>query len=111
MSRTTTLILLAIAALLEAGADAIVRTGLGSGTPWMRMAWFVLGALLLFAYAYLLNAPSWDFSKLMGFYVVFFFIAGQLVSWLALGQLPSKTVLLGGLLIVSGGVVIAAFAS
>ncbi|MDQ2776234.1 MAG: hypothetical protein M3Y57_15150, partial [Acidobacteriota bacterium] len=55
---------------------------------------------------YAVNAPPWDFGRLLGLYVVFFFIAAQLISWLAFSQPPSRAVLIGGLLIISGGLVI-----
>jgi small multidrug resistance family-3 protein len=60
----------------------------------------------LFAYGWTVNAPAWDFGRLLGLYVVLFFIVAQLVSWVGFGQLPSRGVLIGGALIISGGVVI-----
>jgi hypothetical protein len=52
------------------------------------------------------NAPPWDFGKLLGICVVFFFIFAQVTSWLVFKQIPSVTVLIGGSLIIAGGVVI-----
>jgi small multidrug resistance family-3 protein len=34
------------------------------------------------------NAPPWDFGKLIGIYVVFFFSIAQLISWLVFKQIP-----------------------
>lgn len=107
MTRLTTIGILLIAALLEAGGDAIVRFGLRSGTLWQRGLLFALAAAVLFAYGWTVNRPPWDFGKLLGLYVVFFFTIAQLVSWLAFKQVPSLRVLLGGALIVAGGAVIA----
>jgi drug/metabolite transporter superfamily protein YnfA len=111
MTRTTSILILALAALLEAGGDAIIRTGLHSANPAIRTAWFLVGALVLFAYGWTVNSPPWDFGRVLGLYVVFFFVAAQMISWLAFGQPPSRSVLLGGLLIVSGGFVVAASAT
>jgi drug/metabolite transporter superfamily protein YnfA len=106
MSRTTALSILLLAAILEAGGDAVVRMGLhASGTA--RMLTFLAGATLLFAYGWVVNSPPWDFGKLLGIYVVFFFLVAQLISWIIFKQQPTGAVLLGGLLIVSGGAIIA----
>jgi drug/metabolite transporter superfamily protein YnfA len=106
MNRSTAILVLALAALLEAGGDAIVRTALHRSTGASRFTLFVVGAIVLFLYGYTVNATPWDFGRLLGLYVVFFFIAAQLISWLAFGQPPSRAVLIGGLLIISGGLVI-----
>jgi small multidrug resistance family-3 protein len=106
MSKTTAILILLAAAALEAGGDAIVRSGLhASGTA--RALWFIAGAIILFAYGWVVNSPPWDFGKLLGIYVVFFFLVAQMINWIFFKQQPSIAVLIGGLLIVSGGVVIA----
>jgi small multidrug resistance family-3 protein len=99
-------LLLLIAALLEAGGDAIVRLGLHSTATTIRMMLFVLAGLVLFAYGYVVNAPAWDFGRLLGVYVVFFFVVAQCISWLVFHQRPSTAVLIGGSLILMGGVII-----
>jgi small multidrug resistance family-3 protein len=63
-------------------------------------------AAILFAYGWTVNAPPWDFGKLLGLYVVLFFVIAQLISWLFFKQTPSMTLVLGGSLIVAGGIVI-----
>jgi small multidrug resistance family-3 protein len=45
-------------------------------------------------------------GKLLGLYVVFFFIIAQLISWIFFKQAPSLRVMAGGALIVAGGIVI-----
>ena len=107
MNRTTSILILALAALLEAGGDAVVRSGIHSSAPAMRTALLMLGAVVLFTYGWTVNAPPWDFGKLLGLYVVFFFIAAQLISWLVFAQPPNRAVLIGGALIITGGTVIA----
>jgi len=100
------LLLLFLAAVLEAGGDAVVRLGLHASTTVSRMIMFVLAGLVLFAYGYVVNAPPWDFGRLLGVYVVFFFVVAQLISWVVFHQRPSAAVLIGGSLIVIGGVII-----
>jgi drug/metabolite transporter superfamily protein YnfA len=94
------------AALLEAGGDALIRVGLRSPTHARTALFFVLGGLVLTFYGYTVNAPPWDFGRLIGVYVGFFFLAAQLISWLAFGQKPTPMTLLGGTLIVVGGCVV-----
>jgi small multidrug resistance family-3 protein len=106
MSRSLALLILFAAAVLEAGGDAIVRSGIHAGQLAQRILLFILGGCVLFAYGWVVNAPPWDFGKLLGIYVVFFFVVAQLISFFAFGQKPSIALLLGGSLIVAGGLVI-----
>ena len=106
MSRTAAILILLVAAILEAVGDAIIRTGLHSTATGYRYAMFAIAAVVLFGYGWTVNAPPWDFGKLLGLYVVFFFLIAQLISWIFFKQPPSPMVLLGGALIVAGGIVI-----
>jgi small multidrug resistance family-3 protein len=106
-NRGVSIAILVLAAALEAGGDAIVRKALHSQAQWTRFALFAAGAVILLAYGYTVNAPAWDFSSLLGLYVVFFFVIAQLMSWLLFGQPPSTAVMIGGGLITTGGMVIA----
>jgi len=101
------LLILFLAALLEAGGDAVMRTALHSTSTSARIALFSLAGTLLWAYGWTVNAPDWDFGRLLGLYVVFFFVIAQAISWLGFKQPPSPPILFGGGLIVSGGLVIA----
>ena len=101
-----TLLLLFTAALLEAGGDALVRLGLHSSALPIRVMLFVSGGLILFSYGYVVNAPPWDFGRLLGVYVVFFFVIAQLISWIVFHQRPSTSVLVGGAFIIAGGIII-----
>jgi uncharacterized membrane protein len=106
LNRTTAIVTLLIAAALEAGGDALMRVGLHKSLIWARLLFFVLAAVVLFAYGWTVNAPPWDFGKLIGIYVVFFFLIAQLISWLVFKQTPSLSIWIGGALIVAGGIVI-----
>lgn len=107
MNRASTLLLLILAATLEAGGDAIIRIALHTPAIWTRALLFSVSAAVLFAYGWTVNAPAWNFGELLGLYVVFFFLIAQLISWLGFKQTPSLPVLIGGGLIASGGLVIA----
>ena len=94
------------AALLEAAGDALMRVGLRSPTYTRAALFFLLGGLLLAFYGYVVNAPPWDFGRLIGVYVAFFFVAAQSISSFGFGQRPTAAVLWGGALIVAGGCVV-----
>ena len=100
------LMLLMLAALLEAGGDALVRAGLKSAGG-IRPGLLAAGAAVLFTYGCVVNAPNWDFGKLLGVYVVFFFVIAQVLGWVVFHQLPSRGLLLGGACIVAGGAIVA----
>ena len=107
MSRSTSAILLVLAATLEVGGDALFRRALQSSAAPNRAVLFALGGCLLLGYGYTVNAPPWQFGRLLGLYVVFVFVIAQMISWLVFHQPPSGQVLVGGVFIVTGGLVIA----
>jgi small multidrug resistance family-3 protein len=106
MTRTSALAVLLLAAVLEAGGDALVRVGLHASSLWTRAALLASGAVVLFAYGCSVNVPQWDFGRLLGIYVVFFFVVAQAISWLVFHQPPTRPVYLGGAFIVLGGVIL-----
>lgn len=108
MRYSLAMLILFLAAGLEAGGDALMRMGLRSPTPARMALFFLLGGLVLASYGLTVNAPPWDFGRLLGVYVAFFFVVAQLISWLAFRQKPSPLVLLGGVLIVAGGCIVSA---
>ncbi len=97
--------ILLLAAFLEAAGDALVRTGLHSESVASRLSLFVAGAGMLFAYGLTVNAPPWDFGKLLGVYVALFFVVAQVINLLVFGVRPSLPVLIGGVMISGGGLV------
>ncbi len=52
-----------------------------------------------------LNATKVDFGKLLGVYVVLFFIVAQIVAKLQFNQSPSKPIWAGGTFVVVGGLI------
>jgi small multidrug resistance family-3 protein len=103
MTNMVALLILIVAALLEAGGDAIVRTGLHAHAPAQKGALFGLGALVLLSYGVVVNTPAWDFGRLLGVYVSLFFVAAQVINLVAFHVQPALPVLTGGALIVAGG--------
>jgi len=105
--RSGALLLLAVAAFLEAYGDSCFQSALYRASGMSRAAAFVAGAVSLAAYGLVVNAPRWEFGKLLGVYVVLFFLLAQVVARVKFGQAPTTPILIGGTLIVVGGAVIA----
>ncbi len=106
MNKAAQLGILLLAALFEAGGDAILRKALHLPAGLSRILTFAVGALVLFLYGLTVNAPAWDFGRLLGIYVVFFFVIAQVLSWLVFHQPPTTAIWLGGALIIAGGAVL-----
>ncbi|MFI5118617.1 MAG: hypothetical protein ACHP8B_18165 [Terriglobales bacterium] len=104
--RSGALFLLAIAAFLEAYGDSCFQSALYRASGTSRVLAFVGGAVSLAAYGLVVNAPRWEFGKLLGVYVVLFFLLAQIVARVKFHQTPTLPILIGGALIVAGGVVI-----
>jgi len=99
------LLLLTIAAALEVGGDAIIHRGLHGHGILARAGLILAGGVVLMLYGIFVNLPAWDFGRLLGIYVVLFFVIAQIVNRVAFGVSPSTPILAGGALIVAGGVV------
>lgn len=106
MNTGVTYCLLLLAAGLEAGGDALVRLGLHAPGTGVRVGFFAVGAMVLFAYGVTVNAPPWDFGRLLGVYVTLFFLVAQVINLMVFGVRPELPVVVGGALIVAGGLTI-----
>jgi small multidrug resistance family-3 protein len=95
------LLILALAAVLEVGGDALVRSGMHGG----RVIGLVLGAVVLFVYSLTVNTPRWDFGRLLGIYIAVFFVVSQVIAGLFYKERITAPTLVGGVLIVAGGLV------
>jgi small multidrug resistance family-3 protein len=73
-------IVLALAACLEVEADACFQSGLHHWFGAKQIGWFVSGTIVLVCYSLFLNASKIDFGKLLGIYVVLFFVVAQIVA-------------------------------
>lgn len=101
------ILVLACAAFLEAFGDSLFQTGFYRSAGWSRVGAIAAGAVVLAAYGSFVNLPRWDFGRLLGVYVVLFFIVAQILNKLRFGQMPTLPIYMGGSLIVAGGLVIA----
>ena len=92
------------AAILEAGGNALIRQG------FMRAWWplLVAGVATLGLYGLLVNRSGlqFDFGRLMGCYIVAFFLVSQILAVLIFHDPPSPRTLIGGTLILLGGLTI-----
>ncbi len=102
-----TVAVLSIAALLEAWGDSWFQTGFYRASGAGRVAAVAAGSVVLALYGAVVNVPRWDFGKLLGLYVVLFFVMAQLLARVRFGQMPTVPIYCGGALIVAGGLVIA----
>jgi drug/metabolite transporter superfamily protein YnfA len=104
--RSGALCFLLLAAFLEAYGDSCFQTALYRASGTSRAFAFIGGAVSLAAYGLVVNAPRWEFGKLLGAYVVLFFLLAQIVARVRFHQTPTLPILIGGALIVAGGCVI-----
>lgn len=93
--RAGALFLLAIAAFLEAYGDSCFQFALYRTSGLSRAIAFAGGAVSLAAYGLVVNAPRWEFGKLLGVYVVLFFLWAQVLARVKFGQTPTLSVLIG----------------
>ena len=99
--------LLTAAAFLEAFGDSLFQSGIYRSTGTARGFFFVSGAIVLTFYGFGVNIPHWDFGKLLGVYVVLFFLVAQMLAKVRFNQSPTMPIYLGGSLITTGGMIIA----
>jgi hypothetical protein len=99
--------LLTVAAFLEAFGDSLFQSGIYRSAGSARGLFFVSGALVLALYGFTVNIPHWDFGRLLGVYVVLFFLVAQILAKVRFHQSPTMPIYLGGSLITTGGIIIA----
>lgn len=99
-------LLLLIAATLEVLGDAFFQTAVHRSSGVWRWVSLIGGVVTLSAYGLTVNLPTWNFGRLLGVYVVFFFVVAQVVARIRFQQPTSPAVLVGGSFIVAGGLII-----
>jgi small multidrug resistance family-3 protein len=99
------LIFLVLAAMLEVGGDALIRSGLQRRGVLLLLA----GGATLVIYGVMVNLTKLDFSRLMGLYIVLFFLVAQAVAVLVFRESIGRGVIAGGSLVVLGGIVMTLF--
>ena len=100
-----TFAVLAFAAYLEVQGDACFQAGLYRSSGTKQVGWFLAGTVVLVCYSLILNASRIDFGRLLGIYVVLFFVVAQVVAKLQFHQSPTRPIQVGGTLVVLGGLV------
>jgi len=68
----------------------------------LRRVSFAAGAMVLVACGSMVNAPGWDFGKLLGVYVAMLFVTAQLVNGILFGISPAAPLRVGGGLFLAG---------
>ena len=82
------------------------QSGLHRSGGALRALFLLSGVVVLGLYGFTVNIPRWDFGKLLGIYVVMFFLVAQILANVRFNQAPTAPIYLGGALIVAGGLVI-----
>jgi small multidrug resistance family-3 protein len=95
-------VLLIFAAVLEVAGDALCRAGLRGG----RGGLLILGGVVLWLYGITVNAPGWNFGRLLGVYIAVFFVVSQVVAVCVFREPISPPMFIGGALIVASGLVL-----
>lgn len=98
--------LLLVAAFLEAFGDSLFQSGLYRSAGANRGLCFILGTGVLALYGFTVNLPHWDFGRLLGIYVVLFFLVAQVLAKVRFHQTPTVPIYVGGALIAAGGMII-----
>jgi hypothetical protein len=98
-------VVLSLAAYLEVQGDACFQSGLYRASGGKQVGWFVIGTVVLVCYSLFLNSSRIDFGKLLGVYVVLFFIVAQIVAKLQFHQSPTKPIYVGGAFVAMGGLI------
>ena len=107
--RLGALAILLIAAFLEAYGDSCFQSALYRSSGTTRAFAFAIGAASLACYGLVVNVPRWDFGRLLGVYVVLFFLCAQMIARVKFGQTPTLPLIAGGALIAAGGLIISIF--
>jgi len=97
---------LLIATTLEVSGDALLRKTIYEYSGTARIVFGLLGAVLLFGYGFFLNLAPLEFGKVVGLYIATLFVVWQIINYITFKTVPSVPMVIGGLLVVSGGLVI-----
>ncbi len=94
------LTILILAAFLEVGGDAVIRSGLGRN----RVLMIAAGGLVLASYGLIINATELEFSRMMGLYIALFAIVSVIVGRLVFHESVNTPTLLGLALVTAGAI-------
>jgi small multidrug resistance family-3 protein len=94
------------ATLFEACGDAVVRIALHHTSLPARIGFFILGSALLTLYGTSLNLAPVEFATVTGMYIAALFVAFQLTNYIFFRAVPTAGVLVGGIFIMTGGLIV-----
>ena len=97
---------LIVATGLEVTGDALVRKALFGQPGLARIGLFLLGAGLLAGYGTFLNLAPLEFGQVVGLYIATLFVMWQIINFVFFRSLPTLPILAGGVLIVTGGLIV-----
>ena len=100
------IVFLIIATVLEVSGDAIIRNSIYKHTGAIRIIFWLLGSVLLFGYGYFLNLAPVEFRNVVGLYIATLFVVWQIINFIVFKTRPTLPIVVGGVLIVSGGLLI-----
>lgn len=95
-----------LATVLEATGDAVVRIALHQEGLAGRIGLFAAGACALALYGTSLNLAPVEFAQVTGIYIATLFVVFQISNYIFFKTLPTLPVLLGGVFIVTGGLIV-----
>ncbi len=99
-------VFLIIATTLEVFGDAVIRMSIYNNVGVTRIALALFGAILLFGYGFFLNLAPVEFGQVVGLYIATLFVVWQIVNYITFKTLPTIPIIVGGIFIISGGLII-----
>ena len=100
------LVFLLIATILEVTGDAIIRKSIYNHAGMARIAYGLMGAILLFGYGFLLNLAPVEFGKVVGLYLATLFVVWQVINYISFKSVPTLPTIIGGILVITGGLIV-----
>jgi|SRR6185312_9074042 len=100
------ILLLIVATTFEVSGDALVRRCIYQYSGAYRIIFGVIGTMLLFGYGFTLNLSPVEFGKVVGLYIATLFVVWQVISYITTGVAPTPSVIVGGLMIFTGGLIV-----
>jgi drug/metabolite transporter superfamily protein YnfA len=97
---------LLLAASLEVLGDSFFQSGLHRTTGSARILPVIAGTVSLILYGAMVNAPRWNFGKLLGVYGALFFLVAQIVAWVRFHEIPAPRMIWGGAFFFIGGAIL-----
>jgi hypothetical protein len=100
------IVFILIATVFEVSGDAMVRMAIYKHEGAIRIGLALVGAVMLFIYGFSLNLAPVEFGQVVGLYIATLFLVWQVINFLVFQTLPTLPVLVGGVFVVTGGMII-----